>query len=291
MVSGPEPRRDKGKEFVPGVMPSLSIIIPTFNSAGTIRRCLSSIYTQSFTDYEIIIQDGGSSDRTLELIKEFGQESLGVKIELRQEPDRGPYDAMNKGVRRATGEWFYFLGSDDELYDESVLSKILSRREAVDSDVLYGNVQMVGTAPWAADGAIYDGPFDLGKFLKSNICHQAIFYRAAFAREVGSYNPSYVVCADWDFNMRCWAKGRFSYVDVLVARFYAGGISGKNLPDPQFAADFTKNVIHYFNISPNDPPINTPSSFGRRPDDAGRASRITPRRIFRALARRLGFAR
>ena len=268
-------------------MPKLSIIIPTFNSAATIQRCLHSIRMQTFNDYEIVIQDGGSSDGTVELIQEFLRENLGGNLKLAQEPDHGPYDAMNKAVRRAGGEWLYFLGSDDELYDQNILGTVLLSREAADFNVVYGNVQVVGNAGWAADGAIYDGPFDLRKLLDVNICHQAIFYRAVFVAEVGAYNPNYIILADWDFNMRCWAKGQFSYIEVIVAKFHGGGISTQARPDPKFEADVTQNVMQYFNLSPTDPLINSRSFCGKRIDDARRASRMTPRRVFRALGRRL----
>lgn len=253
-------------------MPKLSIIIPTFKSAGTIERSLHSIGVQTFTNYEIVVQDGGSSDRTTELIEEFRRENPGIKLELEQERDKGVYDAMNKAMRRASGEWLFFLGSDDELYNKNVLDNVLNSPEAADCDVLYGNAQIVGNAGWAEDGAIYGGPFDLGKLLTKNICHQAMFYRAAFAREVGDYNQEYVVCGDWDFNMRCWAKGRFNYVDVIVARFHAGGNSTNFRPDPDFEADVAANIIKYF---------------GKKAERARRPSRFAPKRVFGALARRL----
>jgi glycosyltransferase involved in cell wall biosynthesis len=257
-------------------MPKLSIIIPTFKSAGTIQRCLDSIRVQIFTDYEIVVQDGGSSDRTTELIEQFRRENPGIKLELEQGRDKGVYDAMNKAMRRASGEWLFFLGSDDEFYNENVLDKVLCIPEAADCDVLYGNAQIVGIAGWAEDGAIYDGPFDLSKLLTKNICHQALFYRAAFAREIGDYNQEYVVCADWDFNMRCWAKGQFKYVDVLVAKFHGGGNSSNARPDPHFEADLTTNIIQYF---------------GKGAERARRPSRFTPRRVLGALVRRLGSTR
>ena len=257
-------------------MPKLSIIIPTLNSAGTIQSCLRSIGNQTFKDYEIVIQDGGSSDCTVELIQELQRETPGIKVDIKQEPDNGIYDAMNKGVRRATGEWLYFLGSDDELYDQYVLGKMLGSHQADGSDVLYGNVQWIGGVGSIADGAIYDGPFDLSKLLTKNICHQAILYKAAFVGEIGSYNTQYVVRADWDFNLRCWAKGRFKYVDVVVAKFYMGGFSNQGRPDLQFQSDMATNLVRYF---------------GKRAELARLAARITPRRVLRALARRLRITR
>ena len=268
-------------------MPKLSIIIPTFNSAATIQRCLSSIRVQTFTDYEIVIQDGKSRDRTVDLVEEFGRENPGIRIELEQETDKGAYDAMNRAMRRACGDWFYFLGSDDELYDQNVLGKMLGSPQA-DGDVVYGSAEIVRPGGSVPDTTIYDGPFDLSKLFAMNICHQAIFYRAAFARGVGDYNVKYAIWADWDFNLRCWSKGQFRYVDVVVAKYYWGGISNQISSDRRFGADVTANVIRYFNLSPGDPLLNAPSFYGRRAAEVIRARRITPKRVLRALARRLG---
>jgi hypothetical protein len=195
---------------------------------------------------------------------------------------------MNKGTQRATGEWLLFLGSDDELHDQDALAKSIGSQHTTDCDVLYGNALVIGKVSWAADGTIYDGPFDLKKLLDRNICHQAIFYKAELLKQVGGYQQKYVVVADWDLNMRCWARGRFKYVDAIVANFHGGGNSSNHRPDPEFARDVTRNVIRYFNLSPNDPLINTSDFCGKRADDARRAEPITPKRIFRALARRLG---
>ena len=94
-------------------------------------------------------------------------------------------------------------------------------------DIIYGSVQVIGDAGWAKNGSVYDGIFDLRKLLIGNICHQAIFYRAAFPKRIGEYNTRYVVLADWDFNLRCWSETEFKYLDRIVANFYAGGLSGR----------------------------------------------------------------
>jgi glycosyltransferase involved in cell wall biosynthesis len=243
-------------------MPKLSIIIPTFNAGASIERCLRSINKQTFTDYEVVIQDGGSSDNTIELIGDFRKGYAGAEIRLYQEPDKGIYDAMNKAKHRANGEWLYFLGSDDELYEPNVVSRLLGSQDAALGDVLYGNVKVIGNAGWARDGAVYDGPFDLKKLLTRNICHQALFYRAALLRTIGNYNTRYVAWADWDLNMRCWSKTAFKYVDVIIAKFYAGGVTSQDRPDENFAADMAANVMKYFSLSIDGPVTNGLASVG-----------------------------
>lgn len=222
----------------------LSIIVPTFNSRSSIIRCLQSVGRQVFVDFEIVVQDN-SSDDTLEIIRSFQEERPDVAIRWRCEPDTGVYDAMNKALGRCHGEWLLFLGSDDELADENVLHRMLGSAPPNSVGVLYGNVRMVGETPWAKDGALYDGSFSLEKLLVRNICHQAMFYRTSLVRRVGLFNPAYRICADWDFNLRCWSQMCFLYRDVTVANFYAGGTSSTPVFDPAFQKDFLANVRRY----------------------------------------------
>jgi hypothetical protein len=128
---------------------------------------------------------------------------------------------------------------------------------------LYGNVKITGDPTWAKRDAVYDGCFDLRKLLKKNICHQAIFYRSEFLlRSVGCYNEKYVPCADWDFNLRCWSKGVFEFLDVTVAGFHAGGISSRSGIGDTFAREVADNVIRYFGLSAFDPLLTDPSFVG-----------------------------
>jgi glycosyltransferase involved in cell wall biosynthesis len=224
----------------------LSIIIPVFNSATTIVRCLESIRCQCFSDYEIVIQDGGSRDNTIDLVMSFERDNPSISVKLQQQTDRGVYDAMNKAVLRASGEWLYFLGSDDELHDPRVLERVMGSKAVGPSNVMYGNVKCVGRE---SNGEIYDGRFTLTKLLCKNIIHQAIFYRASFARDVGEYNIDYAVMADWDYNMRCRSKTRFSFIDLTVAIYCMDGISGHGRRDLRFEADRIANITRYFDLS------------------------------------------
>jgi glycosyltransferase involved in cell wall biosynthesis len=228
-------------------MPKLSIIIPTFNSVDRIERCLDSIAGQSFSDYEVVIQDGASSDGTVEQVRRFRERHFNLDVRAVSEHDKGPYEAMNRGMRRARGEWIYFLGSDDELHDGGVLEAMMQVCDAANHDIVYGNVRVVGDANWAKNGDIYDGPFSLEKLLRKNICQQAIFYRSRLLRNIGEFNLKYRICADWDMNLRSWAKTKFKYVDVVVANFHAGGISVGS--DEQFGKDVGLNVMKYLHLS------------------------------------------
>jgi glycosyltransferase involved in cell wall biosynthesis len=232
-----------------------SIIIPSFNASKSIEACLDSIYRQGFPSFEVWIIDGGSTDNTIAIVEKFKARYAGLHII--SEKDRGIYDAMNKGIDKASGEWLLFLGADDELYDPQVLENTAATI-GTDANVLYGNVKIVGNTSWATDGAVYDGIFDTQKLLNKNICHQAIFYRTDFIRtQIGYYNIDYRLCADWDFNLRCWAKKPFQYLDSIVAYFHGGGETTKVLEDKKFTDEYIGNVLTYFNLSPFDKMIDT----------------------------------
>ena len=223
--------------------PFFSIIIPTYNSANTIAACVESIVQQSFRNIEVLIMDGLSTDGTLQIVNAFKPKLPGLKI--RQEKDKGIYDAMNKGIDIANGEYFYFIGSDDTLYDRDVLGDIHKALIASAPRVLYGNVRMQGSNQWVKDGLIHAGEFNLKRLLSHNISHQAIFYHRNVFSELGGYDIKYPVFADYDMNMRCFARYPFVYVDKIIANFKVGGAS-TGLTDEAFNRDKLKNIIRYF---------------------------------------------
>jgi glycosyltransferase involved in cell wall biosynthesis len=208
-------------------MTLLSVIIPTFNSELTINRCLDSLICQSFQDFEILIIDASSTDKTLSNIDLFRSKFQNIRI--LSESDRGTYDAMNKGIDLASGDWIYFLGSDDEMYDENVFADIFKVSPEKNCGIIYGNVRIDGSTSWAKDGQIYDGEFQFVQLLSKNICHQAIFYRRQIFRKLGNYNLRYPICADWELNMRVFPRTKSKYLDKIIAVFHGGGISSDGI--------------------------------------------------------------
>ena len=210
--------------------PFISIIIPAFNAEETILTAVKSILGQAFPDFEIILVDGLSSDKTVKIIEELKDS----RVKIFSEKDKGTYDAMNKGIRYAKGEWLYFIGGDDYLYDSNVLETLSKKLKKTKEHVLYGNVLINGDTGWATDGQIYNGEYSFQKLLKSNICHQSMFYRRSFILQNKlQYDLQYPISADWDFNIACRSLTKFHYVKDIVAVFNAGGIStGKSRPEP-----------------------------------------------------------
>jgi glycosyltransferase involved in cell wall biosynthesis len=225
--------------------PVFSIVVPTYNSGRTLSTVLDSILHQDFANFEVLIIDGASKDDTLLIAKQFND----PRIRVLSEPDSGAYNAMNKGIALAKGDWVYFLGSDDKLADNNVLRKVADAITMNTCELLYGNVKMVGEASWAENGAIYDGPFTIEKLVAKNICHQAIFYKKEVFAKLGLFKEEYKVCADWDFNHRCFASVRCQYVDIIVADFFAGGISTQKNSDKFTNEDFVLNLKDYYKVS------------------------------------------
>ena len=223
--------------------PFFSIIIPTYNSEKTLAKTLDTILNQTFSDFEVLIVDGDSKDKTLSIASEFNN----PKIKVFSEPDKGLYDAMNKGIALSKGEWLYFIGSDDYLYSDNVLLQIANKIKRTTRDVVYGNVLIKGDTGWAKDGQIYNGKFSFQKLLKSNICHQSMFYRKSFVeRNDLFYELKYPVCADWDFNIRCRQLTDFAFTDTLVAVFNAGGISTGDQTFEPFLEERKEKYSHLY---------------------------------------------
>jgi len=213
------------------VNPTITIITPTLNAGHNIEACILSVATQSYQNIEHLIIDGLSTDNTLAIVKEYAEQYPHIKFIT--EKDSGIYDAMNKGIDLASGEWIYFLGSDDLFYSETVLEEIFSVEEISQYDFVYGNVV------WGDTGTIYDGKFSLLKLIHKNICHQAIFYKNTIFKLLGSFDTEYKTWADWLFNIRCFSceEIKTKYFDILIAKFTFGGQSSQLIVDESFLAN------------------------------------------------------
>jgi glycosyltransferase involved in cell wall biosynthesis len=231
----------------------LSIVVPTFNSRRHLSRCLDSIRRQTYRDFEVVLIDGASTDGTLELLRDYARED--ARLKLFSEPDQGIYDAYNKGIERASGEWIHFLGSDDELHSDRTLEQISPYLNS-HYDLVYGNVLMRGDASWAKSGAIFDGEYSLEKLGRQNISHQAVFYRRTLFDRHGRYDLRYKVLADWAFNLRVFRRSRKKYVDLVIANFYAGGLSTQRR-DETFQEHYFDLVRECYDFAPFNPFFST----------------------------------
>jgi len=211
----------------------ISIIIVTYNAAATLQACLESIYSQHYKDLEIIIIDGKSTDGTVEILERNASHLAFWK----SEQDGGIYDAMNKGVTHATGQWVYFLGADDELLPGfSDMANELSEPGAI----YYGNV--------FAEGAKRLGELTRYQFAKFGPYHQAMIYpNTAFQNY--RFDTRYKISADFALTLQLCGSTtfRFIYRDHVLANFNHKGLSG-NQVDAVFQKEKAGLILANFGI-------------------------------------------
>ena len=218
------------KENAGSSIPLISIIIVVYNAVELLEETISSVIKQTYKNIELIIIDGGSTDGTAELLGKYGN-----YINFwTSEADEGIYDAMNKGVKAARGDWIYFLGAGDILLN--VLHHVAKR--LIDPAVIYyGNVYLLNAH------SIYDGQFSAYKLAVKNISHQAIFYPAGALNKY-KFELKYKTLADHYLNMQCFGDKtfKFTYIPVLVCVYEGEGFSATNHIDKAFFRDKIKIV-------------------------------------------------
>lgn len=209
----------------------LSIITVTYNAENDIIPTMESILKQYNSDFELIIVDGCSNDKTLKMVEDYNERFQYMRII--SEPDNGIYDAMNKGVALAKGEYVFFLNAGDVLFDNTVFDKVLPSLNGI--DVYYGDSYRI------SNGLLK--PFRSGEFTKYrlaviNICHQTIFYPRMLLLE-NPYNLDYILGADHALNMLLWEKRPFKYVNFPISLYKGDGVSENGLnKDKKFVKDY-----------------------------------------------------
>ncbi|PPL01967.1 glycosyltransferase family 2 protein [Parapedobacter indicus] len=201
---------------------TLTIITVVYNNVRDIERTIKSVICQTYPYIEYLIIDGNSTDGTVDVIKRYGEHIS----EWISEPDKGIYDAMNKGLGRATGDYVLFMNSGDEIYAEDTVAQVFA--SAPDADIYYGETEMYD-ADWQSIGLrrhAIPPQFNWRSFrFGMNISHQAIYIRRSIA---GRYDLRYQLSADIDWIIRA-AKKANKVVNTrrLVAKYLVGGMSKK----------------------------------------------------------------
>ncbi|MET0625516.1 MAG: glycosyltransferase family 2 protein [Pyrinomonadaceae bacterium] len=203
-----------------------SVVVPTYNCGRKLAATLESVLSQPRELYEIIIVDGGSGGETLGVVEEYSG-----SLRFVSEPDRGVYDALNKGVGMSSGRHLLFLGAGDRL-KEGVLERVAEILPEGEPSFAYGDAYLV------RHDVRQGGTFGKKDFIGRNLCHQAIFYERTIFDLLGGFDLRYKVYADWAFNMKCFADARVRklYLGLLVADFEGWGISDVQ-QDPAFWRD------------------------------------------------------
>jgi len=202
-------------------LPSVTIVVPSFNQGRFIREALDSILDQVYPNIEVLVMDGGSTDSTIEILRAYGD-----RIRYVSGPDGGQSDALNRGFGAANGEIVGWLNSDDR-YGPDAISKCVSALVANPAaSMVYGEADLMGEDGTVLERFPSTQAFDLWKLVNVSdyIMQPTVFMRAAALREVGSLDESLHFGMDWDLWIRLACRGEAIYLDAVIAqtREYAG---------------------------------------------------------------------
>lgn len=195
----------------------VSIITINRNNKSGLERTILSVRRQTFSEYEYIVIDGASKDGSVDVLQKY---EAGISF-YSSEPDTGIYNAMNKGIRRANGDYLLFLNSGDELLDPSVLQNLAGTE--ISEDIIFGDILYEGeTAP-----IVMPDQLTLETFLGPSIGHGAAFIRRSLFEKYGLYNEANRIVSDWEFFLLVCIKFRCSYrhISKVFTRYQKGGIS------------------------------------------------------------------
>ena len=205
--------------------PLFSIITITFNAEKELPPTLDSVSRQTFHDFEYLIIDGKSGDNTVKIAQ-----GSGIRMTIISEPDKGLYDAMNKGMRKAKGKYLIFLNAGDAFHSPETLSEIATTAEANGyPDIVYGQTQLVnsshefvGMRHLSAPKHLTFKSFSRGML----VCHQAFVAKREIAEP---YNLRYRFSADYEWCLRCLKKMKDSaYTGTTLIDYLTDGLTEKN---------------------------------------------------------------
>ena len=204
----------------------ISIITITYNAERWLERTMKSVLGQTCTEYEYIIVDGGSKDGTVDIIKRLEPQFEG-RLSWKSEPDKGLYDAMNKGIARAKGDFVWFVNAGDEIYGSETLAHVVVAATE-DTDIVYGKACIVNAEGVKVSEHHKVTPPDLQRKHLMNglvVSHQAILVRRTMATQ---YDTRYRICADYDWVVKAVTGSRKNvYLDEYICKFLTEGVSKK----------------------------------------------------------------
>lgn len=210
--------------------PLISIITTTYNAGKLLEYTICSIKEQTYSNIEYIIIDGNSTDNTLSIIKN----NSSIINKIISENDSGIYDAMNKGLDLATGDFVIFMGAGDVFYSKYTVEKVVNKIKNFDS-VYYGDVNL------GKNKKRYWGKFNKTKICITNICHQSIFYPKIIYKNY-RYSNKYKVYADYHLNLVLYNKFKFQYLNEIITFYNIEGYSSYT-KDPNFIKDEKRIIL------------------------------------------------
>ena len=210
-------------------MLKISIITATYNSGKTIKDTLSSVLNQSYKNYELIIKDGGSNDNTVEICRKYENLFEG-RLKIISEPDKGIYDAMNRGVDNASGDIVGILNSDDFYTSDDILDRIAKEFSAdKDLDAIYGDIHFVSPDNLTKCTRYYSSSYFRPSLLRFGFmpAHPSFYVRKEVYDKYGLYDLQFRTSSDFEWIVRLFAKYhiRAKYIKKDFVTMRTGGES------------------------------------------------------------------
>lgn len=233
----------------------ISIVTVVYNGERTIRKTIESVLCQEFKDYEYIIVDGLSTDKTVAIAKEY-KDRFDGRLRIYSERDKGIYDAMNKGIKLAKGDYIWLVNADDYI-SNNAMQELYDYCRGIDFEecVISSGMNIVDSSTYqikyTANGGNVENFIESSKKIKMGICHPATIVHREVYNKIGVYDDRYYISADVDFCIRCYQeKVPVHFSSLIVTNMTDGGISNR-LPLKKCLHDcnlrtskFCKNSIH-----------------------------------------------
>lgn len=203
-------------------MIQISIIIATYNATKTLKRCLDSIVPQLTDQTELILVDGGSKDNTNEIINSYGN-LINVHI---SEPDKGVYDAWNKGIKAAHGDWIMFIGADDTLCPNAINTyNNFFATKGEDFDIICGKLHFVNDKGTIIRNVGEPWNWDKLRKRKWKLAHPGMLHNKRIFEKIGLFDIQYRICADLDMLQRLGPSTKAGFINDYLVNMSEGGIS------------------------------------------------------------------
>jgi glycosyltransferase len=229
----------------------ISVITVCLNAQDTIRETLYSVASQTYKDIEHIVVDGNSKDKTLEIIHSFSRDNLKII----SESDSGIYEAMNKGIQAATGDYLFFLNANDKFLHDKVIEIFATKALNLNKDMVYGTFLQLNnkTGEYGIKKQTNLNKFDLWK---ASPFQPTLFYKKNLFDKFGLFSTDYKIVSDYEWMLRVLLneKLHLHYLDTLITLFDISGISNSDtdLPKKERAVIenlyFSKFELIFFNL-------------------------------------------
>jgi glycosyltransferase involved in cell wall biosynthesis len=200
----------------------ISVITINYNNADGLKKTIESVLAQDSADFEYVVIDGNSSDGSQQVLDNY-KAQIGYAL---SEPDTGIYNAMNKGIRAAKGDYLLFLNSGDTLLENDTLTKVGHRIDAT-KDLYYGNQIFLSDRSGKMEEWTFPQKLTFGFFIDNSLPHQATFIRRSLFDTIFMYNETLKIASDWEFFMVavCIRKVSYEHIGMVVSEYDFTGIS------------------------------------------------------------------